>query len=225
MDAPRGSPLDPIFHAAAAPVPAAFRAQFLYRDDLSYRVRLEGVLHRVWHRPRVLAPLFRMLGRAGILIPYRGQNVPTTLDVIPSRDAQGRPVHRWSRTMRFPGRVVRFDTSIVYDLDRRTVVDLVGPRHVLYMVWAARFHPPDTFTLDSHANAIRIGRSRLWLPRWAWKLLLGTVTFTQRVDPADENVVHIDLLITHPLFGRIFGYDGTFPALCVERPAVEHEAV
>ena len=50
----------------------------------------------------------------------------------------------------------------------------------------------------------------MWLPRWAWKWLLGTVTFTQRVDAVDERVVHIDLLITHPLFGRVFGYNGTF---------------
>jgi hypothetical protein len=214
-----GSPLDPIFAAAGGGyVPAAFREQFLFRDDLGYRVRLDGVLHRVWHGPRVLAPLFRLLGAAGILVPLTGRDVPTTLDVIPSRDPRGRPVHRWSRTMQFPRRTVRFDTSIVYDAAQGTVVDLVGPRNVLYMVWAARFHPPETFTLDSRANALRIGRRLVWLPRWAWKLLLGTVTFSQRVDAADERVVHIDLLITHPLFGPIFGYDGTFRTIRVPLP-------
>ncbi|HEV2293671.1 MAG TPA: DUF4166 domain-containing protein [Tepidisphaeraceae bacterium] len=218
MNAPTGSPLDPIFHPTAAPVPRAFREQFLYRDTLPYRVRLEGVLHRVWHRPPVLMPLFRALGWAGILVPYAGRDLPTTLEVIASRDPAGRPVHRWSRTIRFPNKKIRFDTSIIYDAQRGTVVDLVGPQQVLYLVWAARFRPPDTFTLDSCANAIRIGRWKLWLPRWAWKPLLGTVAFTQRVDPADGNVVHIDLLITHPLFGPIFGYDGTFRAERVAQP-------
>jgi hypothetical protein len=43
-----------------------------------------------------------------------------------------------------------------------------------------------------------------------WKFLFGTVTFSQTVDPEREDTVHIDLLITHPLFGRIFGYEGSF---------------
>ena len=218
------SPLDAIFDAVAAPVPAAFREQFLYHDSLPYRVRLEGVLHHVWHRPRALSPLFRLLGAVGILVPYGGRNVPTTLDVIPSRAADGRPIHRWSRTMQFPHNTVRFDTSIVYDVEQGTVVDLVGPRHVLYMVWEAHFRPPGTFTLDSRANAIRVGKRKLWLPKWAWKFLLGTVTFSQRVDPADEHVVQIDLLITHPLFGRIFGYDGTFRAMRIALPEAARDS-
>jgi hypothetical protein len=214
-----GSPLDPIFDGATS-VPAAFREQFLYREALPHRVRLDGVLHRVWHRPRWLAPLFRALGWAGILVPYAGREIPTTLDVIPSRDARGRPVHTWARTLRFPRRTIRFDTSIVYDADHGTVADLVGPGNVLYMVWDARFHPPGTFTLDSRANAIQLGRLKVWLPRWAWRVLLGTVTFSQRVDAADEHAVHIDLLLTHPWFGKIFGYDGTFRAVRVEGHAI-----
>ena len=127
-------------------------------------------------------------------------------------------MHRWSRTIRFPRKTVRFDTSIIYDAAQGTVVDLVGPRNLLYMVWEAQFRPPDTFTLDSRDNAVRVGRRLVWLPRWVWKWLLGTVTFAQRADRADDYVVHIDLLITHPLFGPIFGYDGTFRALRIERP-------
>lgn len=35
--------------------------------------------------PRVLGPLFRLLGRMGILVPYEGTEVPTTLTVRPGR--------------------------------------------------------------------------------------------------------------------------------------------
>jgi hypothetical protein len=48
------------------------------------------------------------------------------------------------------------------------------------------------------------------MPRWLWQWLLGVVTFTQRVDETRDGTVHINLLVTHPLFGEIFGYTGTF---------------
>jgi hypothetical protein len=33
--------------------------------------------------------------------------------------------------------------------------------------------------------------------------------------------VHIDLLITHPLFGRIFGYDGSFRVVRVSESTAD----
>jgi hypothetical protein len=90
------------------------------------------------------------------------------------------------------------------------VVDLVGPKNILYMVWGAQFQPLDKFTLDTHSIALRLGPLKVWLPRSMWKFLFGTVTFTQTVDAEREDTVHVDLLITHPLFGSIFGYSGTF---------------
>ena len=85
------------------------------------------------------------------------------------------------------------------------------------MVWDAKFHPPGTFTLDTHSIAIRLGRRKFWLPRPLWKFFFGTVTFGQTVDSDRQDTVHIDLLITHPLFGKIFGYNGTFHVVRASR--------
>lgn len=202
------SPLGPVF-AGHVEIPFAFRDQFFHHQDLPYGMRLEGVMHRVWHRPRVLGPLFRLLGRIGILVPEQGTEVPTTLTVRPGRNALDGQYHVWDRTLSF-ARPVRFRTTIIYDPAIGQVVDLVGPRDVLYMVWKAQFHPPDRFTLDTEAIALRIRGRRVWMPTWMWKLLLGTVTFSQVADSTEGDMVRIDLLITHPLLGRIFGYAGTF---------------
>ena len=203
------SPLEPIFEAADAPVPAAFRAQFLHSVDDPSKIVLEGALHHVWHRPAWLRPLFLFLGRLHILVPDTGFEIPTTLEVITNRLPDGRPSHIWQRTMHF--RTARyFPTTIMYDARRHRVVDLVGPRNALHMVWRAKFHPPDTFTLNTHACGIYlVGRVR-WLPGWLWPWLLGTVRFVQRAYSIDSNRVDLAIAIRHPLFGDVFGYDGTF---------------
>jgi hypothetical protein len=210
------SPLDPVF-AGHARVPFAFSEQFFHRDDLPYGMRLEGVMHRVWHRPRVLGPLFRLLGRIGILVPQTGREVPTTLTVRPGENAMDGVYHVWDRTFGF-ARPVRFPTTIIHDREMGEVVDLVGPRDALYMVWKAQFHPPDRFTLDTHSIALRIRGRKLWLPAWLWKLLFGTVRFWQVADSMEGDTVRIDLLITHPLLGRVFGYEGTFRTVRTPKP-------
>jgi hypothetical protein len=212
---PRFSPLEPIFAPHAEPIPLAFREQFLHSAAYPYGMRLEGKMHEIWHRPRVLQPLFWLLGKLGILVPQAGKNIPTSLTVIPGRDAQGYPYHLWQRTLQFE-KSVDFNTTIIYDPQLKMVVDLVGPKDILYMVWKAEFKPPRTFTLDTAACAFRIGGRLFWMPRWMWRWLLGVVRFSQRVDEAQEDTVHIDLLITHPLLGKIFGYTGTFQTVRTE---------
>ena len=67
-------------------------------------------------------------------------------------------------------------------------------------------------------SIVRIGSKKLWIPRWLWKFLLGTVTFSQVADSAEGDWVRIDLLLRHPLFGRIFGYEGSFRTIRTEKP-------
>jgi Domain of unknown function (DUF4166) len=207
--APVFSPLEPIFAPFAGQIPLAFREQFLYSADAPYGMTLEGVMHAIWHKPAWLSPIYWVLGRLGILAPYNAREVPTTLKVVPGVFPSGQLFHRWERTLRFP-KPVQFNTTIVYDQRLREVVDLVGRGDHLYMVWTCRFVPPRRFTLDTRACALRFGSHLLWLPRWLWRLTLGTVRFTQDVDEAHDDTVHIDLLITHPILSEIFGYQGTF---------------
>lgn len=211
------SPLDPVF-AGHARVPPAFAEQLLRVERRPSGVRLEGVMHRIWHRPAFLGPLFRLLGKFGILVPYNAEDVPTTLVIRSGRHPADGPYQVWDRTFRF-ARPFRSRTTTIYDPALGKVVDLVGPGNVLYMAWEARFHPPDRFTLDTDSCALRIGRRKLWMPRRLWKFLLGTVAFAQVADPEEADLVRIDLLITHPLFGRVFGYEGSFRVIRAEEGA------
>jgi hypothetical protein len=210
---PKDAPMEAIFSGyATESIPFPFREQFLRSPKEDFRVVLEGTLHRIWHRPRFLSPLFRLLARAQILLPYAGLEIPTTLEVGTGRLPDGRPFHVWDRVVSFsrPRETVRFPTKIVYDPALDEVVDLVGPRDLFYMVWFARFHPPTDLTLDTAAVAVQAGGRLWWLPRWLWRWTVGTVRFLQRAESVSSNRIRISIRISHPLFGDVFGYDGTF---------------
>src|SRR5205823_12419537 len=94
------SPLEPIFAPFADQIPLAFREQFLHSVQHPYGMALEGVMHTVWHKPGWLSPVYWGLGKLGILVPYNGHDVPTTLIVEPGIFSNGQLYHRWKRTLR-----------------------------------------------------------------------------------------------------------------------------
>jgi hypothetical protein len=202
------SPLDPVF-AQAGPIPVAFQDQFLAHPERDYRVVLEGTMHEIAYRPRWLKPLFLALGCVGVLVPKCGKEIPTTLEVVPGYLPNGEPYHEWNRTFSFP-RPIFFNTKVVYDHQLKNIADVVGIGKFLHMVWDAKFTPPDTFTLDTIANAVNIlGRPR-YMPAFLWKILLGRVKFIQKADLNAPGQVTVDLRILHPWFGEVFLYRGSF---------------
>jgi hypothetical protein len=208
-DRSRRSPLSPLFEARTD-VPAPFVEQFMLSPEDDHEVVLEGIMEQIWF-PWLLTPLYRLLGAIGMLVPHTGRAVPCTLHVVPRRLADGTPVHEWNRTFGFETPLA-FDTTIVWDLRHNNLADLVGRPRMLRMVWDARFQPPGTFTLRSIANAVTIGDRNVWLPRWLWRLLLGTVDFVQTADPTDADRVHVDLRIRHAFGVTVFRYRGWFRA-------------
>ena len=205
MDDKKQTPLAPVFAGHEATLPVAFREQFLATPEQDYQVVLEGVMHRIWHRPTWLKPLFRLLGRLGILVPRTGQGVAATLEVKPGYLANGEPYHEWNRTFDFL-RPVQFNTRVVYDAKQNNLADLVGPDFRLHMVWQGRYLPPNRFTLETVTNGIRIGQCLVYLPRWLWLFLLGRVDFVQTAHLDAPDTSDVDLRILHPLFGEVFGF-------------------
>ena len=208
----RNTPLNKVFAQAGEKIPTAFAEQFLATPDQAYTVVLEGKMHRIWHRPRWLKPLFVVLGWLGILVPRTGRDIPTTLTVVPGCLPNGEPYHEWNRTLAF-AKPIQFNTRVVFDREQDNLADQVGPGRFIHMVWLGKFIPPRSFTLSTVTNAFQIGTHRWYLPRWLWRFLLGTVDFVQQAHEEDDNVVDVDLRILHPLFGEVFGYQGTFRAV------------
>ncbi len=190
------SPFAPIFAPHADAIPQAFRDQFLLAPEDPYGVTLEGRMN-VWHRPRWLAPLFWLLNKLRLFVAQTGRDVRTTVVITATRDAAGAPP-------------ARFNTATVYDAQRDQLVDLTGPGDRLHMASRAQFEPPATLRTTSDAFALQFGARVVWLPRAIGRLLFGDARFVQRADDGDPQIVHVELVMTHPLLGPLFGYNGTF---------------
>lgn len=211
-------PLAALIRDREAELPHAFREQFCRTPDELFRVVLVGTMHEIWF-PRILTPLFRLMGSLRILVPRTGRDVPTQLVVRPGKTRSGNPFHVWDRTFDFD-EPIRFPTTLIYDAEIDHLVDLVAPRNSLHMVWEAHFAAPRTFTLASAAIALRLRRRRIWLPAWLWPWVFGRVRFAQVARTPDDDTVDIDLRLRHPLMGEVFGYRGTFRATRVPADAV-----
>lgn len=209
------SPYEPLFPAGAGGVPQAFRDQFLIGPDDPLDVRLEG--HVDVSRQAWLGPLFYLLSRFGLLLAQTGARVPVTLEIVPGRDARGRPWQLDRRRFGFP-EPERFDTLTLWDERRRQVVDLTGPLGAVQIVWDARFVPPGTLRFE-HGRFALGGRGwRIVLPRAFSRWLLGDATFVQTLDSADPNAVRIAFTLAHPLLGTLFTYRGEMRLRRAARP-------
>lgn len=207
------TPLAKVFTGyAESGLPLAFAEQFLATPERSYNVVLEGVMHRIWHQPTWLKPLFVALGSLGILVPQTGQGIPTKLEVLPGYLPNGAAYHAWNRTFAF-AKPIHFNTRVIYDERQDNLADLVGPDYRLHMVWQGRYTPPNTFTLETVTNAIRLGEHIFYLPKWIWLPLLGRVQFVQTARAEAPDTIDVDLRVVHPFFGEVFGYQGTFRAV------------
>ena len=169
----RNTPLSQVFAGYTDDqLPRAFREQFFATPEQDYDVVLEGVMHKIWHRPRWLKPLFVLFGWLGILVPKTGEGVPTKLAVVPGRLPNGKPYHEWNRSFAFDPPIA-FNTRVVFDDRQNNLADQVGPGRFLHLVWEGKFVPPRSFTLKTVTNAVQIGERCVYLPHWVWALLVG----------------------------------------------------
>jgi len=198
-------PFAPVLSSVADALPSAFAGQFLHPGP----VRLEGVMHEVWHKP-LLRPLFWLLGALGVLVGKTGNNVPTTLVIEPVPRGQ-----LYRRTFRFDP-PVELNSLNTYDPAKDRVMEWVGPAKALGMAWDVEFRPPATLVLVTSGWVLRLGRLHLGIPGWIWPWTLGRADTIQRSDDHLADTVHIELVIRHRLLGDIFGFSGTFQVLLAQ---------
>jgi hypothetical protein len=205
---PRFSPFEPAFASYLGEIPESFREQFLHSPDDPFHVVLDGHMD-IWYRPQWLYPLFWALEKVGILVSETGNDIPIKLVVRAEYDRNNRPVHFWNRTFKFKTERY-FNTILPYDYELGEVGDFIGKWKFVYIVWEARYHPPQKFTLDTKLCAFHFGNRFFWLPRWVWERLFGILHCDQVAHDLKGNTYDLDLVIRHPWLGDVFGYRGKF---------------
>jgi hypothetical protein len=183
----------------------ALQEQYLLAPGAPHFIVMTGIARHVWHRPKWLGYMLRLLCSAGMLFAETGHAVPAILRIDVGRDPDGTVRHTWQRTFCFrPPRT--FDAELRYDPALNRIIERLGLGGLLEAVWRIQATPPSVIAIDTEGMALRLGTKRLWLPR----LLLLSVRAVERADVTRHDTVHLDLRMRHPLLGPVFGYDGTF---------------
>ncbi|KAA3647193.1 MAG: DUF4166 domain-containing protein [Chloroflexi bacterium] len=197
------SPFDPLFQDIVEDLPTAFKHQFLHAVDDQTDVVFEGQMDEVWHRPKWLWPFFWLSAQFDILFPETGSNVPATMKLVSSRDKNQQALQRWERTFHFK-KLRYFNATMAYDNAQKSVVEWMGPGNSTEIVWDIEFHPTEKIEIITKGCNLKIGKLRAPLLKWFYPQVKATET------AIGEDMIHIDLEVSHPLLGNIFGYHGNF---------------
>jgi hypothetical protein len=203
-----GSPYLPILGRHPRSLPTVFAAQFLAAPEAGVVSRASGRLDRVWWRPRLLGPLFGVLGRAGVLIPRSGTDVPMSLTLRPGVDQRGNPYHVCDRAIELPGS--RFVTRKTFDRGLGMLVESMGPHHALQVAWDTQLRFGRALVFRQVGFGLRAGPTTVWLAPSVWRWLVGCARFVQLVATEDPSTVRIRFRLRHPGLGCCYGYGGAF---------------
>ncbi|MCP4042731.1 MAG: DUF4166 domain-containing protein [Gammaproteobacteria bacterium] len=155
----------------------------------------------VFHSPfgKILITAARLFDA---LVPYKGRNIPVTVQNWSQPDSTAM---FWRRTFRFPEKTpIVFYSRMEYVGDH-DIVEYVKYGLGIRMTLSAE---GGTLRYDSCGYHWDLGPLKMHLPEW---LLLGSATI--REIPVSEKTFKVEFETNHPLWGRTFGYSGQF-AFC-----------
>jgi len=160
---------------------------------------IHGTMDRVFHSN--IAKLFLLPGRIfGALVPYKGTDIETevknwTLD-------ENSQAMFWHRTLQFPDRPLTEFRSRMEYAGGNEIIEYVkyglGIRMRMSVEDGALVFTSTGYVWDT-------GFASIPIPTWA---ILGDAKITER--GVSEDRFYIDFTMIHPLFGKTFGYSGTF---------------
>lgn len=149
--------------------------------------------------PAFMQPVLFVLSHMGALVRRRAKAVHTRVE----KSVAGKQQH-WRRTLRYAdGQTLRFD-SVWEPGPNGHVVEFVNSWLGLQM---QPFVVGDQLHYRGVRFVVRLGRWALHIPEW---LVLGHTTIVERA--VDDHRFAMDFRMTHPVFGQVFRYSGTFRA-------------
>jgi predicted DCC family thiol-disulfide oxidoreductase YuxK len=165
-----------------------------YRDDV---VTVTGTLN-VYSSflGRLLKPGFRW---ANALVPYEGADIPVTVEFHTCTQSNA---FRFERTFHFPGRAPYVFRSTMIPVGGNELVEIMGRG----IGWRTAYSWDGSKVILRHRGyVIRLFNVFIPLP---FTFLMGA-GYAEEIALGDDSF-SMWTEIRHPLWGRVFGYDGTF---------------
>jgi hypothetical protein len=178
--------------------------RFGFSSEDGIAARGSGVMERVWHGQPYTLPFLYLGAWRRIMFPEQARNVPFTIENYAYRDPFGRETVTWLRTFS-TRRTRRFDAYMVYSEQRRRIVDYLGTHQHLAVDLA--------LSVDARGGLrLRSGAQRFYEARVGFTFPMrfsGVADVSEWYDDA-AGEFRISVVVSNPLWGRLFGYDGRF---------------
>lgn len=169
-----------------------------------------GTMDRIWYAKWAALPLYVGTKRH-IMFPSEGKRIPFTIENYAYTDSFGRETVTWIRQFQFPGKIRRFDATMIYSKQRRTIVDYLGDRQHLAVDLDIGPSPNGGIRIRSGEQRFYEGMLHFRFPQ----KLSGIADVCEWYDDVAE-AFKIEVNVTNPLLGPVFGYSGTFQAEFVD---------
>jgi hypothetical protein len=166
-----------------------------------------GVMDRVWHGAAFTRPFLVLGARRNILLPDTGRHVPFTIENHPYLDSHGREAVTFARTFQFPGRLRRFDATMIYSPSRGCVVDFLGTHHHLAADLLLQADGQGGLVIRTAGFRLYEGPLAIKVPR----LAAGEATVHEYFDE-QAGQFRVKVHVKNRWLGPLFGYHGTFTA-------------
>ncbi len=181
----------------------ALRRRFGVDGDTDLGCVGTGVMDRIWRGPLFTAPFLRLGTLRHVLFPETGVDIPFTIENWAYTDTYGRPTLTFVRTFDVAAhRRRRFDATMVWSPRRRVLIDYLGTHQHLAVELHLGVDAAGALTIRSGAQRFRGG-----VPCPA--ALSGEADLREWYDDRAGRF-RIEVSMTNPRFGPIFGYSGSF---------------
>ncbi|MCB2081949.1 MAG: DUF4166 domain-containing protein [Hyphomicrobiales bacterium] len=178
-------------------LPPVMRIHYQNRPFSDDVLTVEGIMNveRSWLAV-MFSPLFQLIGT---LVPHQAKNVPVTVHY---RSEKNSARFCFDRTFHFTDRAPHHFFSRMLQIKDNIVVEFMR----FGIGWRIRYEWDGEKVMLHHAGYVwKLFRALIPLPiEW----VLGTA-YAEEV-PLSENRFYMKMEIMHPLFGKVYGYDGEF---------------
>jgi hypothetical protein len=163
-----------------------------------------GVMDQLWHGAPYTLPFLYVGTWRSIMFPEQGRNVPFTIENYAYCDPFGRETVTWVRTFD-TGTVRRFDAYMIFSQKRDCIVDYLGTHQHLAVDIEMSVAPNGGLKLRSGAQRFYEGPLAFPFPL----LFSGIAEVCEWYDDR-EKCFRIDVSVSNPTWGKLFGYSGRF---------------
>lgn len=166
-----------------------------------------GVMERIWKGRFYTLPFLYVGTWRRIMFPESAENVPFTINNYAYIDSFGRETVTWVREFQMPQKVRRFDATMIYSEQRKRIVDYLGSHQHLAVDIELSVDDDGALHLRSTAQRFYEGVIGFRFPMF----FSGVADVREWYDD-DRQQFGIEVNVTNPVWGPLFGYRGWFDA-------------